>query len=49
MKINIALDNEVHTKAKVLAVLKGISLNEYFEKAIEKAAAKERKLLEKLR
>jgi predicted HicB family RNase H-like nuclease len=40
-RVNIAIDENVHKKAKVLAVLKGITLNEYFQAAVENALKKE--------
>jgi predicted HicB family RNase H-like nuclease len=40
-RVNIAVDDSVHKRAKVIAVLKGITLNEYLEKAIERALKKE--------
>ena len=48
-RVNIALKDSVHTKAKVIAVLKGLTLNEYLEKAIEKALQKEKKGLDKIK
>ncbi|MFH1510827.1 MAG: plasmid partition protein ParG [Candidatus Woesearchaeota archaeon] len=36
-RVNIAIDQELHRKAKVIAVLKGINLNDYLEQAVEKA------------
>ena len=33
-RINISLPEELHTKAKGLAVLKGVTLNDYFSEAI---------------
>lgn len=48
-RVNIRLSEEAHTKAKVISVLKGITLNEYFEKAIEDAIIGDKALLEKLK
>ena len=48
-RVNIALDEELHTKAKVIAVLKNITLNDYIEKALEDAVKKDRGVLEKIR
>ncbi len=48
-RVNIALKDDVHTKAKVIAVLKGLTLNEYLEKAIEKALEKDKKVLDKVK
>jgi predicted HicB family RNase H-like nuclease len=40
-RVNIAIDSSVHKKAKVIAVLKGITLNEYLESAIDRALRRE--------
>ncbi|MFH1916359.1 MAG: hypothetical protein ABIJ21_03785 [Nanoarchaeota archaeon] len=48
-RVNIALKDDVHTKAKLIAVLKDTTLNSYFEDAIEAALEKDRNLLEKLK
>ena len=48
-RVNIQISEESHTKAKVISVLKGITLNEYFEKAIDEAILKDKTLLEKLK
>ena len=44
-RVNIALKEETHTKSKVIAVLKNITLNEYFEQAIENAVEKDKHLM----
>ncbi len=48
-RVNIAISDEAHTKAKVISVLKGITLNDYFEKAIEQALEKDKTLLSDLK
>ena len=48
-RVNIALDEDLHTKAKVIAVLKNITLNDYIEKALEEAVKKDKATLDKLR
>lgn len=48
-RVNIALKEDVHIKAKVIAVLKGLTLNEYLEQAIEKAIEKDKKILDKIK
>ena len=48
-RVNIELKEDVHTKAKVIAVLKGLTLNKYLEKAIEKALEKDKKVLDKVK
>ncbi len=40
-RVNVEIDEEVHRKAKVIAVLKGITLNDYLQSAVEKALKKE--------
>ena len=47
-RVNIELKNETHTKAKLIAVLTNTPLGKYFEKAIEEAVRKDRKLLEEV-
>lgn len=48
-RVNIALKGELHTKVKVIAVLKGLTMNEYLEKAIEKALKKDKKVWQKVK
>jgi predicted HicB family RNase H-like nuclease len=48
-RVNIALDEDIHTKAKVIAVLKDITLNDYFEKAIAEAIEKDKKVLDRIK
>ena len=48
-RVNIRLKEEIHTKAKVIAVLKETTLNDYFEKAIEEAVTRDKEILEKLK
>lgn len=45
-RVNIELTEETHTKAKLIAVLTGTQLGKYFEKAIDEAVRKDKKLLE---
>ena len=45
-RVNIQLKPEIHTKAKLIAVLTGTALGKYLEKAIEEAVKKDKKLLE---
>ena len=45
-RVNIQLKPEIHTRAKLIAVLTGIQLGKYLEKAIEEAVKKDKKLLE---
>jgi len=48
-RVNIQLEDETHTKAKVIAVLKDMTLNEYFEKAICEAIEKDQAVLNKMK
>jgi len=48
-RVNIKLSEDAHTKAKVISVLKGITLNDYFEKAIEQSIEKDKTLLTELK
>ena len=48
-RVNIALDEDIHTKAKVIAVLTNTTLNDYFEKAIAEAIKKDKAILEKIK
>ena len=48
-RVNIAIIEDIHTKAKIIAVLKGLTLNEYLEQAIEKAIEKDKKVLDKVK
>ena len=47
-RVNIQLSEELHTKVKILAVLKGETLNNYLAQAIAEQAKKDEKLLKKL-
>lgn len=48
-RVNIALDEDLHTKAKVIAVLSNITLNDYIEKALEEAVKKDKHILDKIK
>ncbi len=47
-QLNIRIDEEIHTKAKVTAILKGITLNDYIEQAIQKALEQDKNLTNKM-
>jgi len=47
-RVNIGLDEKVHTHAKIIAAVKKIPLGKYFEKAIEEAVRKDKSILEEL-
>ncbi len=48
-RVNIKLDEETHTKAKVIAVLKDMTLNEYLDKAITDAIERDQTILNKIK
>jgi predicted HicB family RNase H-like nuclease len=48
-RVNIKLEEETHTKAKVIAVLKDMTLNEYLEKAIRESVEKDQAILNKIK
>lgn len=48
-RVNIQLKDETHTKSKVIAVLKDMTLNEYFEKAINEAIERDQAILNKIK
>jgi predicted HicB family RNase H-like nuclease len=45
-RINIGLNEELHAKAKALAAIKEVSLNEFFEEAVKSSVARDKKLFE---
>lgn len=47
-KVNVGLSEDIHTKAKIICVLKGITLNEYLSKALEKEVEKDKHVLDKI-
>jgi len=48
-KINMDLEDELHTKAKVIAFLKGTTLKEYLQKAVEDSVKKDNALISKMK
>jgi len=46
-QLNIRIDDDLHTKAKVTAILKGITLNDYIERAINEALEKDKNITSK--
>jgi predicted HicB family RNase H-like nuclease len=47
--VNITIDRTLHSKAKALAAIRGVSLNDYLSLAIEKSISKQKKLFEALK
>ena len=48
-RVNVQVPDEMHTRAKVIAVLKGITLNEYLEAAINQAVERDKAVLEQFK
>ncbi len=48
-RVNIALDEDIHTKAKVIAVLTNVTLNDYIENAVAEAIQKDKKVLDNIK
>ena len=48
-RVNIWLSDDIHTAAKVISVLQDITLNEYFQKAIEDAIKKDKSILDRIK
>ena len=48
-QLNIRLNEELHKQSKVVAILKGSTLNDYIEDAIKKALEKDKALVEKIK
>jgi predicted HicB family RNase H-like nuclease len=44
-RVNVQLPDDVHTRAKVIAVLKDVTLNQYLERAIREAVEKDKNVL----
>ena len=48
-RVNVQMPDDIHTRAKVIAVLKGITLNEYLEAAISESVNRDKTVLEHLK
>jgi predicted HicB family RNase H-like nuclease len=48
-QLNVRLDEELHTKAKIVAILKGKTLNDYIEDAIKTALKKDENISTKIK
>ncbi|MCD6589646.1 toxin-antitoxin system HicB family antitoxin [Candidatus Woesearchaeota archaeon] len=48
-RVNLKLPEELHTKAKIVAVLKDLTLNDYIERAVREAIEKDEHLLERVK
>jgi len=47
-RVNIQLSDEAHTRAKIIAVLKGVTLNDYLARIVEEAVQRDRKVLQQM-
>ena len=47
-RVNVQVPDDVHTRAKVIAVLQGITLNEYLERAIKTQVERDKDVLGKM-
>ncbi len=47
-RINLKLSEQLHRQVKLIAILKGITINEYIEQAIEKSVKKDKSLIDSL-
>jgi len=48
-RVNIQIEDEAHTKAKVIAVLRNMTLNDYLSKAITDAIIKDQAIFSKIK
>ena len=48
-QLNIRLDEELHTKAKVVAILKGLTLNDYIEQAINNSLDRDKVIASRIK
>ncbi len=48
-RVNIEIEDDVHTKAKVISVLKDMTLNDYLSKAIKDAVDRDQTVLNKIK
>jgi len=47
-RVNIGLDERIHTQAKLISVARGINLNDYLRTAIEESIKKDKEGIRKL-
>ncbi len=46
-RVNLGLEEDVHTQAKIIAIMKKVPLSKYLESCIGKATQSDQKILEK--
>lgn len=47
-RVNIGLDEKIHTQAKLISVARGINLNDYLRNVIEESIKKDKESIKKL-
>ena len=47
--VHIKIEKDIHAKAKIISVLKGMTLNDYLAKAISKEIDKDKGVLAKIK
>jgi len=47
-RVNIELPDDIHTRAKVIAVIRGMTLNDYLAAAATEAVEKDKSVLQNL-
>jgi predicted HicB family RNase H-like nuclease len=47
-RVNIEMPDDIHTRAKVIAVLRGMTLNDYLAAAVTEAVEKDKSVLQHL-
>ena len=47
-RVNVQMPDDIHTRAKVIAVLKGKTLGQYLEESIREAVEKDKAVLSRI-
>lgn len=47
-RVNIQLPEELHTRAKIIAVLKGTTMNDYLAEILAEGIKRDKRVLEKI-
>jgi len=47
-RVNIQLSDDLHTRAKIIAVLKGVTLNDYLARIVDEAVQRDKKVLDSI-
>ena len=48
-RVNVQVPEDIHTRAKVIAVLKGVTMSEYLELAIRESVERDKAVFENLK